>query len=72
MDSLERTEFVTVSSFGGGCGGLEGTDYLLEECVLVLKRTDCLTVCTFGRRVWSVLKELIFNSFNFGGRLRWS
>ena len=48
---LERTDFTTVSTLGG-CGGLERTDF--SQFLL----WDLGVV---------VLKELIFNSFYFGG-----
>ena len=62
---LGRTDFLTVSTLGG-CGGLELTDFsqfLLQECVVVLKEL------IFQFRNWGavvVLKELTFHSFYFG------
>ena len=52
VDGLERTDSVTVSSFGGGCGGL-----LREKLIF--------NSFNFQRSVMVVLKELIFNSFYF-------
>ena len=45
-------------------------EFLLYEEVVVLKKTDYLTVSTL-EVIYLFLKELIFNSFYFGG-MKWS
>ena len=50
---LERRFFTNTL---GGCGDLEITPFLsfyCWECVIVLERTDCVTIYTVGRVWWS-------------------